>query len=389
MKKFDALYYPFSRCMDVAQIKQLLLQFDSVTFVDPVHDDSWRAQLFENMESKNTAYRAYRDLADSVPWLRENGIFNVVDPDTLKSRDSDLTVNATLGDLADGSWVAAANPQQYGLPTLAVDGTPSWDIFPAKMPSKILESITSAASLSKHLLVEDDYDCAWSVSFAAGSSISMNVHLAAAEELGLSPVTDSRLHHALMLMKLARSIGSQPTFQNIDLFSKQVAQHTITRLMGQVLPSSVLEMISLEEIIQFRKDTAPAKAAFMEEVLQAVQSHGVPTSLQDYLAFQQKFETTINRNATLYAGEVADIRNRVWPKVLDGLTGIPAGVSLAGIAASYISGSALVLLASAAAFSVQPLRTLLDFRADLIKAQSSPNSALAYLSEVQQLNRSL
>ena len=34
----SALYYPFSRCVDACALKQLLLIFDSVTFIEPVDD---------------------------------------------------------------------------------------------------------------------------------------------------------------------------------------------------------------------------------------------------------------------------------------------------------------------------------------------------------------
>ena len=48
----SGLYYPFSRPIDIASLKQMLLVFENVVFLDPVDDDSWRAKLFQDLETQ-------------------------------------------------------------------------------------------------------------------------------------------------------------------------------------------------------------------------------------------------------------------------------------------------------------------------------------------------
>ncbi|WP_214516508.1 hypothetical protein, partial [Sphingobium yanoikuyae] len=96
MMSSDALYYPFSRCMDSSTLKQYLLLFDSLTFLDVVDDDQWRSQLYRGLEDEHRGYLAYRDLADAMPWLRKEGVIKVKSPSTIASTHDDLTVAATL-----------------------------------------------------------------------------------------------------------------------------------------------------------------------------------------------------------------------------------------------------------------------------------------------------
>lgn len=40
--QLNCLYYPFSRLLDSATLKYLLLVFDSITFVDEAENEEWR-----------------------------------------------------------------------------------------------------------------------------------------------------------------------------------------------------------------------------------------------------------------------------------------------------------------------------------------------------------
>jgi hypothetical protein len=56
------LYYPFSRCVHPASLKQMLLVFDEITFVDPVDDAQWRAKLFEELELHDSEFARYQGI---------------------------------------------------------------------------------------------------------------------------------------------------------------------------------------------------------------------------------------------------------------------------------------------------------------------------------------
>ena len=48
----SGLYYPFSRPIEIASLKQMLLVFENVVFLDPVDDEYWRAKLFRELETQ-------------------------------------------------------------------------------------------------------------------------------------------------------------------------------------------------------------------------------------------------------------------------------------------------------------------------------------------------
>lgn len=51
----NALYYPFSRGTDIESLKQQLLLFDTISFLDPVDSEEWRAKLFRDLEKEHAA----------------------------------------------------------------------------------------------------------------------------------------------------------------------------------------------------------------------------------------------------------------------------------------------------------------------------------------------
>src|SRR6266852_5588400 len=98
----SALYYPFSRCIDACALKQLLLVFDSVTFLDPVEDDEWRAKLFRDLEKvEDSRFAAYRELEQPLLTLQDEGAIVLQRPENLTSFSSEATSESALADLAD------------------------------------------------------------------------------------------------------------------------------------------------------------------------------------------------------------------------------------------------------------------------------------------------
>lgn len=74
------LYYPFSRCIQPTSLKQMLLVFDEVTFVDPVDDAQWRAKLFEGLEPYDAEFARYQGVDAALPELISQGCVKRFDP---------------------------------------------------------------------------------------------------------------------------------------------------------------------------------------------------------------------------------------------------------------------------------------------------------------------
>src|SRR5271165_1445881 len=98
------LYYPFSRCIQPTSLKQMLLVFDEVTFVDPVDDAEWRAKLFADLESYDPEFARYQGVDAALPELIKQGCIKRFDPGPHINDRSLVTVSA-LSDLSDLNWL--------------------------------------------------------------------------------------------------------------------------------------------------------------------------------------------------------------------------------------------------------------------------------------------
>ncbi len=382
----DALYYPFSRCLSDRVMKQYLLLFDSITFLDPVEDDSWRSQLYKNLEGEDSRYSGYRDLADAMPWLRREGLIRIQAPQQLGSINHEVTVAATLRDLDDHKWILAANPEAYALATQRFQGQPSWNIFRPKIPSGVITAFAESEIARPHLLYEGDDNSAWHLSYAAGSSIGINVHLAAAEELSLAPVTDSRLHHHLMLQKLQRGLTETPNPAQTDRLADALATRTIFNVIEQIMPGDRLDELPLEEILRFREETRLARKAFINDVRLSVHKDIDPIDTFRNEKLVSRVTGEIIDHSRTYGAELKSIRNSIWPKLMGVVTSPSTATgSIAALAASYISGSAYVLSASALIPAINVAKAFTELRNNRQYLETSSATSLAYLSRVGEL----
>lgn len=205
-KILSGLYYPFSRPIEIASLKQMLLVFENVVFLDPVDDEHWRAQLFKELETQeDKRFAKYQQVHEELTTLFQSGAARRVDPAEITALESPLTTAAALSDLLDQKWSdIAANPQAFSMPhrRLGPNGGATWQIFLPKMPQSFVNALQSHEIVRKHLIHRGEVYSSWTLSYAAGSVVSMSVHLAAVEELNLAPVTDSGMHHELLIRKL-------------------------------------------------------------------------------------------------------------------------------------------------------------------------------------------
>lgn len=201
-EKLEALYFPFSRSIDPSSTKQMLLVFDTIHFLDPVDDEEWRAALMDQMVDRRFA--AYRSVADAIPTLVQEGAVVRRDPALLTSIKAANVAASAVGDLLDVGWVRVASaPARFGMPHLCAgaQSVAMWESFDEKLPPAFLEALNEVPELRRHVILHGNAAETWMLSYEAGSAIALSSHLAAASELGLATVTDSRLHHHLLQSK--------------------------------------------------------------------------------------------------------------------------------------------------------------------------------------------
>ncbi|MBL3565385.1 hypothetical protein JMM59_10270, partial [Rhodovulum sulfidophilum] len=375
----NALYYPFSRTKDITSLKQFLLLYDKTVFLDPVSDEEWRAHLFSNLEAGYDGFSSYADLSDNFPHLISEGVVEIVDPSKITALDSKLTTAGILSDLADANWLRLCNPLRAAI-SCELDsetGEPFWQMFKQKIPNGLLELTLKDEFLQKHFLQDGGDRYAWHLSYAAGSAIALNVHMAASEELGMNLVSDSPLHNQLLLAKATRSEGSTAAPFDGNGQANQLTNRAMLKILDSVLPADALEMVSVEEILRFREGSERLRRDFAKEIESLVQGHdSLHESRQIYIP--NDLARRFGEDLRSYGNELASIRDTIWPRLLGSfVAGAPVATSAAGLAASYISGSGYVLAASLMAHALSPIKTALEIEAERKEVRRSPSSALA------------
>jgi hypothetical protein len=385
----SGLYYPFSRCVDPCTLKQLLLVFDSVTFIEPVDDEEWRAKLFRDLERQADRFTAYRQLSGALQELRDEQAIVLRPPDTLSSLNDPATAASTLSDLDDSEWLNVADrPARFNLPYEAdsVTGNPTWQIFPPKMPRLVRDALEDVERLRKHVIWHGGENYAWSLSYAAGSAVALNVHIAAAAELDLAPVTDSSMHHRLLLRKMARSVTSTPAWANngSEALLESIAQQAAVDLVRTLLPRDMLASISYESILTFRENTKTARAAMVRDLavrLGALVDEADPSTI---VQAQRDIQLTIAKELREYQGDLTVAKERIWPGLVRTAGEAVTAGSAAAVAFQFLLGGAAgVIAGSIAGASLLLLKTALEERAEAKKLHASTSSAVAYLSNVQ------
>jgi hypothetical protein len=385
MSKLSGLYYPFSRCINAASLKQMLLVFDEIAFVDPVRDDEWRARLFSNLEQHDKTFHRYQDVHPALADLVEAGCIRRIDPSAgLPTEERAIATLSAVSDLQDETWVGlASKPQKSRLPFLKIRGEPSWQVFRPKLPDDFLDSLTTSPDLERHLIEEGDDLSAWSLSYAAGSAICIGVHLGIAENEGLAPVTDSALHHQLLLMKVARGLGSADRSVPIpDDVVRQLTVDVSYNMLTTVLPEQALDAISFEEIVRFRSNTKDIRSQFLRDIESRLGQLKTIPNAEEWIVAGRKTLADLEDEFRKYQAEFAGARDQVFSGAIKGLKGtVKSGSLVAAVALACIPGPVHILLGSIAA-SIAFAGSVLDMNGKKKKIQKSAAPSLAYLSRV-------
>jgi hypothetical protein len=391
-KILSGLYYPFSRPIEIASLKQMLLVFENLVFLDPVDDESWRAKLFQELEAQeDKRFAKYQQVYEELTLLFQAGAARRVDPIEVTALESPLTTAAALSDLLDEQWSdIASKPQAFSMPhrRLGSNGEATWQIFLPKMPLSFVDALQSQEIFRKHLISQGNIYASWTLSYEAGSAVSISVHLAAAEELNLAPITDSAMHHELLIRKLIRqrAYSDQRSRPIDERVVRQLAHSTATGIIDELLPKSVLDKIRVEEILHFREQTRTLRQQAIMEIGNRLSVLSRVPDVDDLLVASHDVQQSIRSDLRTYRAEIAATRDRLWPTLVTALSANLAGGSVAAVAMNYIGGPGYALAASVVAGSLALLKGALDLRAERRKAEASRSPVITYLARVTGLH---
>jgi hypothetical protein len=404
--QLNCLYYPFSRLLDAATLKYLLLVFDSITFIDEAGSPEWRRHLLQLMGRRDDPlFSLFDKLADDYDMLTEERAVQILDPKSLKTANSSQLALATLADLSDHKFIEiASRPSRFGLPYrklgaegLAPADRPTWQIFSGKIAKPLLtdSQFLAEQNWTSHILIPGDDSRHWTLSYEAGSATTINMYLEAAQELNLTPVTTSELHHELVLRKLKRVfVEDESKIDVIDDAERRrvravFGRREIINLLGELFPPTQLDKVSFREIMGFRRETQGLRQRFLQEIddtLRVIDSD--PTTVgydKEVIRAIQSLEVDFKK----LEGELIAVRDKVLPAFGKALMFGTAGGGALSALVSFLGGlsPAGVIAASALTICGSFLTEAIDLWNEKRKILRGQSSSVSYLTKVSQFVR--
>lgn len=364
---FSCLYFPFSRLLDEAALKYLLLAFDKISFLDDV-DPEWRSYQLNQLSRENPTFLAYESLRPHYNSLGQESIIQIVDVRKLSVRQSNEVALGTVADLHDEQFVKIASaPQKYGLPArqresygLEPAGHYTWQAYYGKIAMPLLEDdhYLSNPVWANHILIPGTQRRHWTLSYEAGSAAALNFFLQASEELQLTPVTTSQLHHELVLRKLKRAFATDDSdVEIIDNYERRrfrtISSHgEIIRLFQEIFPSTQMDKVSFDDIIKFREKSSDLRRAFLTEIDNAVRAiDSDPTTVE----YDAKVAETVRKMKGQFDelnNELKGVRDSVFPSLVKALSFGVAGGSALSAGVTFLGGLSTGGLVAASALPI-------------------------------------
>jgi hypothetical protein len=383
--QLSCLYYPFSRLLDSAILKYLLLIFDSITFLDEVEDTEWRKILLQDMARRTgNVFSTFQKLSDDYDLLAETGAIQIIAPRVLKTKKSMEVALATQADLSDSTFIKmCSNPSKFGLPSLLYDvfrGTPAnkptWQTFLGKIAEPLIndKQFTENKQWASHVLIPGNEASSWTLSYEGGSAAVTNFYLEAAQELNLTPITNSQLHHELVLRKLKRVfVESESNISLLDDFERKryrtvLGKHEIIRLLEEIFPYSQLDKISFGEIVKFRNETKELRREFIRQIestLRVIDNN--PATIGYDKAVVQAINS-MKFDLISIENKLASIRDKMLPSMSEAIMYGTAGGGALSALVSFLGGLSTGGLVAASALTISG--TL------LAKAMSCPTTTI-------------
>lgn len=400
--KLDCIYYPFSRLLDATTLKHLLLVFDSITFLDEA-ESQWRRVLLDQMRQDSDMFATFEGLADDYDMLEDSGAVLVKNPRELAVSGSRSVAIATISDLADTHFVNLASaPQRFGLPARLAGyyvpqmaGRPTWQVFQSKLAEPLWADpvFCSDSTWSSHVIFEGDSINSWSLTYEAGCASVLNYYLEAADEMALTPVTSSELHHRLVLRKIKRMAESGSDQSSLDSDVRHrcqaiLSQGEILSLFSELFPRESLRKTSFTEIARFREETTEQRHEFLTNICDMIRVIDKDVSSASYDREVALAVQDMGKRLRTIQADLSKVRDRLLPTVGDAVMYGAAGSGALGAVATFLGGlsPAGVVAASSVAVGgalLSQASKLWSERRGLLRSQESSVSYLLSVSNLK------
>jgi hypothetical protein len=116
--KLSALYYPYSRCVDLEALKLLAILYEEIVFVDPL-EELFREFLISSDEGcqyvPESVRQRWNENQEAWKLLHDAGIIRIIDPSPIIKDYDQLLTAAYAADMADEQFAKAASPEENTL----------------------------------------------------------------------------------------------------------------------------------------------------------------------------------------------------------------------------------------------------------------------------------
>jgi hypothetical protein len=359
--------------------------------------------LLDEMLQSSTLFATFKELAEDYEMLEVSGAVVVRNPHDLAVKGSRSVAIATLADLADTRFVSLASmPQRFDLPALSagtldprMSSRPTWQVFQGKLvePLRVDPLFTSDSLWASNVISEGDRNYSWWLTYEAGCASVLNFYLEAADEMALTPVTSSELHHRLVLRKIKRTAeaGSDQSSLDDDIRLRCqtiLSQGEILRLFGELFPTESLRNVSFAEIVRFRDETTEQRHRFPAEISNTIRVIDANVSSASYDREVALAVQDMGKNLRAVQTDLSKARDRLLPTVGDAVMYGAAGSGALGALATFIGGLSPAGLVAASSVAIggallsQASKLWAQQRA-LLRSQESSVSYLLSVSDLK------
>ena len=361
--RLRGLYFPYARCLSPTFVKQSLLLFDELVFVDPVERIVREGYFYQEQKRIRPGRPRWDSAEEDYRYLEEEGIIRQLNPFPLIRQYDGLMAQAMLCDLRDPVFMELASnfaSRDY------------WGIFRKKIPpGSLLEEALSFSGtrfwrdprtissprdderFGRYFGTGSDFSSPFVMSVAhdyipvsCGYSVNTNLALLLAEVEGVTLLTDDPSALSLLNLKYARARKASGTVPSAGpIIARRspafLQKYNIVGLnvIDAILANAVLDKISFRSLVEFRKEAAgslerlrgllnvlvakiesePWSSDFEAEVVRVIESEIVPQGLQ----VRDEVESTYRK---MFGGLIKRTASTVTPTLtVSFLAGLSAG----------------------------------------------------------------
>lgn len=247
----NALYYPFSRCLDDVALKRAVLLYDEILFVDPV-EPAARTNLY-----LREGIHAGADPRISERWgaaeqdyqlLHQHGIVRTVDHTAV--RDPQAADALAAGGLR-------LDVETNGTPSTLFAGRHRWQMLEDRIPPSALSGRyrprPGPSTWGGERVVELPY--------AVGASVALTYALVIAHELGVALITEQRRHSELLAWRLRSAALLPDGMPGLYAAAQRpyLRQQVEVRVAGMLAPATDLRRLSMQDVLDYRAAHEPAR----------------------------------------------------------------------------------------------------------------------------------